>query len=354
MIPVKDQNKIKDLFVRALWGYSDMQEKCHGFKPAVDGFMRLVRYARAWDDPLHQGLALAEAGYRAARGSDYSAGEVRLLESISILERSGRDADLALCRKYLAFVHTMQGRFALALEDTEDSLSAYLRAGDRDGWAAVVNNKGNILLRTGQAEEARRCFAETLEASRASQNMFLESAALSNLAIFHSRQDQNEEALKYQMETMDIRRRMDDLVGLASGLLNLGNIYHMLGRRQEGMECWEQSEVFSARLGDFSTVASIKFNRAELCDAMGEPDKAFILYQQAMAIRIERGETQDLPQSVVMWAETAAKLGKLDDAVKARAAGLLREVLKMENIRDGYGEKARKLLEEINGTKQPS
>ena len=351
MIPVKDQNKIKDLFIRALWGYSDMQEKLRGFKPAVDGFMRLVRYARAWDDPLHQGLALAEAGYRAARGADYSAGEARLLESLSILEQSGRDANVAVCHKYLAFVHTVQGKFARALEDTENSLAAYLKAGDRQGWAAVVNNKGNILLRTGQAEEARRCFAETLETSRAAQNMFLESAALSNLAMFHARQDQNEEALRYQTEVMALRRRMDDLVGLASGLLNLGNIYHMLGRRQEGMECWEQAEATSARLGDFSTVASIKFNRAELCDALGDPDKAFILYQQAMELRLEKGETQDLPQSVIMWAEAAAKLGKLDEALKTRAAGLLREVLQMENIRDGYGEKARKLLEEINGSK---
>lgn len=353
MIPVKDQNKIKDLFVRALWGYSDMQEKLRGFKPAVDGFLRLSLYAKAWGDPLHQGLALAEAGYRAARGADYSAGEARLLESLSILERTGRDADLALCRKYLAFVHTMQGRFALALEDTEDSLAAYLRAGDRDGWAAVVNNKGNILLRTGQAEEARRCFAETLEASRASQNMFLESAALSNLAIFHSRQHQNEQALKYQIEVMAIRQRMNDLAGMASGLLNLGNIHHMLGHAREGMECWEQSEALTARLGDISTVASIKFNRGKRYIKLGQPDKAFSLYAQAMELRLEKGETQDLPQSVVMWAETAIKLGKLDDAVKARAAGLLREVLQMENIRDGYGEKARKLLDEINGTEQP-
>ncbi|MBI5805762.1 tetratricopeptide repeat protein [candidate division TA06 bacterium] len=351
MIPVKDQNKIKDLFVRALWGYSDMQEKLRGFKPAVDGFLRLSRYAKSWGDPLHQGLALAEAGYRAAKGAEYGTGETRLLEALSILEKSGRDADLAVCRKYLAFVHTMQGRFAQALEDTEDSLAAYLRAGDREGWAAVVNNKGNILQRTGQTEEAGQCFRETLESSRAIGNIFLESAALSNLAIFHARQDQNEEALKYQLEVMVLRHKMDDLVGLASGLLNLGNIYHMLGRRQEGMECWEQAEATSARLGDFSTVASIKFNRAELCDALGDPDKAFGLYEQAMTIRIERGETQDLPQSVIMWAETAAKLGKLDEALKTRAAGLLQEVLKMENIRDGYGEKARKLLEEINGSK---
>ena len=108
--------------------------------------------------------------------------------------------------------------------------------------------------------------------------------------------------------------------------------------------------LLSARLGDFSTVASIKFNRAELCDALGDPDKAFSLYEQAMTIRIERGETQDLPQSIVMWAETAVKLGKLDEALKTRAAGLLREVLKMENLREEYGEKALKLLEEINGS----
>jgi tetratricopeptide (TPR) repeat protein len=350
MIPVKDQNKIKDLFVRALWGYSDMQEKLRGFKPAVDGFLRLSLYTKAWKDPLHHGLALAEAGYRAARGADYSAGEARLLESLSILEKSGRDADVAVCRKYLAFVHTMQGRFAQALEDTEVSLAAYLRAGDRDGWAAVVNNKGNILQRTGQTDEAGQCFREALESSRSGGNIFLESAALSNLAIFHARQDQNEEALKYQMEVMTLRNRMNDLAGLASGLLNLGNIHHMMGHTGEGMECWEQAETITARLGDISTVASIKFNRGELYIKLGQPDKAFSLYQQAMELRLEKGETQDLPQSVIRWAETVAKLGKFDEALKTRAAGLLRQVLKMENIKDGYGEKARKLLEEINGS----
>jgi tetratricopeptide (TPR) repeat protein len=347
MIPVKDQNKIKGLFIRALWGYSDMQEKCHGFKPAVDGFLRLARYARAWGDQLYQGLALAEAGYRAARGGDYDAGESRLQEALKLLVQSGRDAEVAVCHKYLAFVHTVQGKFALALEDTENSLAAYLKAGDRQGWAAVVNNKGNILLRLGQADEARRCFAETLETSRASRNIFLESAALSNLAIFHARQDQNEEALKYQLDTMAIRRRTDDLVGLASGLLNLGNIYHMLGRGQEGMDCWKQAEVFSARLGDFSTVASIKFNRAELCDNQGMIGEAFELYRQALDIRLDKNELDALPGTILKWARCGIKCGRLDGERLAPARLLLARLIKMENADEQDKAEAERILKQM-------
>jgi glycolate oxidase len=341
-------NDAKEFFYRALWGRSDVQEKVLGFAPAVSGFVRLAFYAKAWGDERRKGLALAEAGYRQARGAEYGAGEAKLNESLGILSGAGREEDRALILKYLSFVHTLQGRFTLALDDIESSLSCYLKLDDREGWAAAVNNKGNILQRMGRVEESLACFQLALETSREKGNLFLESAALSNLAMFYARRDQFDAALVYQQATMALRSRMNDLAGLASGLLNLGNIHHMMGRTKEGMDCWEKAEELSARLGDYSNVASIKFNRAELHDNLDQPELAFELYGQALDIRLEKGETQDLTQTVVKWAGMAVKLDRFEGAVKERAATLLRQVLQMEKVSDEYWDRAEKLLSMIN------
>jgi predicted ATPase/DNA-binding SARP family transcriptional activator len=113
-------------------------------------------------------LAMANiaAGWAEAEQGDPAAGLAQLREGLDQMNRLGAEIRMPY---YLAMLAEIQGRMG-AIGDALASISAgFAFAGkNREAWAVpeLCRVQGNLLLDSGQADEARQCFRQGVEAAR--------------------------------------------------------------------------------------------------------------------------------------------------------------------------------------------
>lgn len=188
--------------------------------------------------------------------------------------------------------YTALGEYAKARETLEDAYAVRTRLlpeGHHD-IAESLLDLGTLNFRTGNYEDAERCFRTSLEMHRRSRGPanWDTGRALNDLGSTLRALGRTEEALRTHQEALAVRRSQagpggEDLE-VAESLNNIGAVYRQMGRNEEAEASVRESLAIRERLlkPDHPRVLQSRYNIATILLARGEAQQAEPLFQATL------------------------------------------------------------------------
>ncbi|KIO21117.1 hypothetical protein M407DRAFT_29277 [Tulasnella calospora MUT 4182] len=156
---------------------------------------------------------------------------------------------------------------------------------------------GQIELRNGVLDEARRYFEQSLEVARSLGDKNDESRALRGLGDTFGRQGENSKAGEAYIEACDISSQIGDRLGLARSLGCLGIVHAMRNDYSKAEESYIQSRDIFSQMGDQRGVARSLIALGDMYCLRCEYSKAEQSYIQARDIFSQIGNQRGFAQS---------------------------------------------------------
>jgi tetratricopeptide (TPR) repeat protein len=227
--------------------------------PRAAGFMASVRL------DIYEQMQWSEAGLKSAR----------------------RLGDRQMELSYLGIL----GNCHMRLGDAVQALACYraaldLLSPDRPPFirATLLANIGLVHTLQDRFAEAVEALEEALALARAEEYPHLISKALQHLGTAHLDVHQPRKAILHLNESLEISTRMADPMGRAGALNSLGNAWAMLGELDRATDCIRQSLVLRRRLGNSDDVAGCLLNLGNVCLDRGDVAGAVETLQEALHV----------------------------------------------------------------------
>jgi predicted ATPase len=254
--------------------------------------------------------------------------------SLTIAQQLGEVAVLARSYNLLGHVTRLLGQSALAIEHFQRAFDLYQGAGDISGQALAHNQIANACADMGQWQKAERHYCQAREIFDQVGDVYHRAMADSNLgeiALTHGRLD---EALAFYQEAL----RSIEQIGGSAWMLgvfhnNLGHTFIRRGQAEAALEhlraslkCFEQIQA-----RDFLPELHRHFAEADLLS--GQLAEAEAHGQQALSLAHELSMQSEAGSSLRVLGEIAATQGRLDRA----AQHLSESILILGQVGDEYG-----------------
>ena len=237
--------------------------------------------------------------------------------SLTIAQQLGEVAVLARAYNLLGHVTRLLGQSSMAVEHFQRAFDLYQGAGDISGQAMLHNQIANACADMGQWQEAERHYCQAREIFARVGDVYHRAMADSNLgeiALTHGRLD---EALAFYQEAL----RSIEQIGGSAWMLgvfhnNLGHTFIRRGQAEAALEhlraslkCFEQIQA-----RDFLPELHRHFAEATLL--AGQLAEAEAQGRQALSLAHELSMQSEAGSSLRVLGEIAAAQGRLDEAVQ--------------------------------------
>ncbi|MGH9900863.1 MAG: protein kinase domain-containing protein, partial [Pyrinomonadaceae bacterium] len=166
----------------------------------------------------------------------------------SYLTATDRDPRYATAYLRLGILYGRQSELPSALATFEKADALYREAGNAEGHAEVLFQRGYLFNVTGKFPEARQDLQRALDLARANQNQYQRIQALLALSsVFFTDNRQSSGAEQYAREAVELAQSngMHNLT--ARGLVDLGNIFMTRGDYGEAEKHYRQALDFAQR-----------------------------------------------------------------------------------------------------------
>ncbi len=193
-------------------------------------------------------------------------------------------------------------REAEGIRYLEQALEIRREIGDRLGEAQTANNLGDAYAVLGRADEALDLLRRALDLDRAVGYRYGEGVALNNLGEYFLDLSHPEEAIEYLLQARATFTEIKTPHGLGYALHNLGRCYLALGRDGEALDCLRQALVVYQSTGDRRRQARTLRFLGTAQNRLGMAAEARESLTQAAAIFDDLG---DLSQAAEARAEQA-------------------------------------------------
>jgi CHAT domain-containing protein len=272
---------------------------------AAQGYQRYFSSDPEWASRFQ----LLEAEVMVRRGMSDDA--IRILDSQMPAGNSTEATIERLTTEGLAYAQLQ--RFTLAGErfDEADRLCANAAY---TACRGVPLRRGVLAMGTGQIDEARRLFLESLSFARSFHDRPLETIALMDLGWASIQSEHFDEAVDWLRSAYRVAVDLDaeDLALSAAG--NLAWAYFKLGDKDRALEMTLDAEERAARLGDIRVELKCLSNIGVFYQDQGDLTRAEQAYQRTVDLAREISSKDDIIYALENLAHTSIEAGKLDEA----------------------------------------
>jgi tetratricopeptide (TPR) repeat protein len=231
--------------------------------------------------------------------------------------------------------HSTPGRWREALKSHEESARLAEQYGDKQGWAAALDNIGVIWRNRGEYDKAKEKHEAALKLAREAGARPQEASALGNIGVFH----ENDRELKYYGDALKIHEQTGDRRGQAATLGRIGGAWLQKNELDKALEYHEQALAMAREVGARREEAAFLCNIGVIREKRGEPDKVLEYGEEALRLFREVGDKEG--ESFVL-ATIGSKM--LDKGEHEKAAGLYLAGLEISTALD---------LAELSGPARP-
>jgi DNA-binding SARP family transcriptional activator len=223
------------------------------------------------------GIAMNRIALESARRAGHRQGEAWILNNLG-------DA--------LAFTRQAEG-----IECLERSLAIRREIGDRMGEAQAANNLADAYHWLGRTDEALELYQRALELNRKVGRRHGEGIALINLGWALLDLGRAEEAIDYLLQARDAFAEIDYADGVGYALHMLGRCYLLLGRDADALECLRQALASHQATGNRRRQAATLRSLAEAQNRAGLTAEAHESWTQAVAIFEALGDSTEAAEA---------------------------------------------------------
>ena len=216
----------------------------------------------------------------------------------------------------------LQGDYAQARLNLEESLAVWRGLGDENGLASALNNLGNVLKDQGDLAGAGTLYEESLALQRKLGNHSGIALGLNNLAILAQIRGDRASARPLYEESLRIRRKLGDRSGVAASLNNLGALVEALGDTAAAIGYFEESVKIRRELGDRWGAAVSLNNLGRLATEAGDPNRARTFYEEGLATFRDLGDRNGTAVALNNLGIVASSLGDHSAAKELLAESL--------------------------------
>ena len=251
--------------------------------------------AMAWFEAEHHVL-LAVLGHAVSLGFDTHAWQLPLTMA-TFLDRRGHQHD---------YVATQQ-----------IALAAACRLADHEAQALAHRNLGNVSLRLGSHQDARRHYGQALDLYRQLGDQAGEGRAHICLGLTAMEQGRYRESLSHSERALALYRCVGFQPGQARVLNNIGWCYAQLGDYQQALAHCQQAITLAQEIGD-------RHGQAITWDSLGyahhhlhEYPQAIACYRRALSILQDEGDRFRQSNILVHLGDTHHADGERQAAIQA-------------------------------------
>ncbi len=248
-----------------------------------------------WEATLE---AYQQSGYKPAIGlALFLLGEVARRQSNEVRARAFYNDALAIARSspaaddWLASALDALGRAASDSDNADEarrcfheSLAIRRKLGAKNNIASTLKKIGDLARVEGDSEQANRSYAECLELARESEDREALARLLGELGKVALDQFDDVKALGFWSEQMTIHRDLEAKAGIASSLSNFALVAHYQGRFEEAFSLFEEAGTICGTLGYTPGIAHSLRGCATVEHAQGGIENARALSEQSLAM----------------------------------------------------------------------
>ena len=179
---------------------------------------------------------------------------------------------------------------AQTLDDWQQRLVIYEKAGDKQEMAQALFEIGRIHAAQSRPEQALEYFQRSLSHSEASQDKSRMARALNALGITHRAQGRNELALACYQKSRALSAELNDKAAVAKTLNNIGDLYIFQGRYAEALAALQQAVKTNEELGQSLDKLGMGYhlhNIGQVYRLQGRYEQALAYNHKSLKIRTE-------------------------------------------------------------------
>lgn len=289
----------EDAYVAALGGALAGVQRAKGLtRESEQSFLHAIDASQAAlgrDDP-ETALLMTQLGALYSATGDYAKAEPLMENAVSITERTlGDHPRLVTSLMDIALLHQIRGDYGRARNELQRALGIAERTLTHDdfGYIAVVNNLGDLDIRTGDLDEAEPLTRQALAAIERTlgPDDIRVTNPLMNLAIITRERGDYSEALEYLQRAYAIRSKVygAEHTETAAVLIVIGNVYQQEGQFQAAIDTYQRAhDVLERAAGPYHEYTLMAMgNMARTYAAEGKLDQA-VQEQTQYDARVEK------------------------------------------------------------------
>jgi predicted ATPase/class 3 adenylate cyclase len=254
-----------------------------GYSGEGRGWLEGALAAGAEGSAVARARALTAAGDLASWQGDFSAGVVRLEQSLALYRALGDVQAIALGLVLLGAAVERQGDYTRAMLLQEESLALHRALGDRRGIPYSLHNLGKVAYARGEYERAAALYEESVALCREAEIRSGVAYSLSWLACAVERQGAYARAGALQEEALPLWQAVGNRLGISWSLMNLGWALLALGKDQRAMAYLEEGLALAREVGAYRSVPEALTYLGWAAYRRGEHERAAALQEQALA-----------------------------------------------------------------------
>ena len=255
-------------------------------------YEQALRICREIGDQRREGEALRQVGWALLFHFNWSENERYVRQSLNVSRATGSRGNEAWALLCLGIIAYHQGHYTQARDSLEQSLVINREVRDRYYESEALYNLGIMVTDLGDYAAARDYLEESLRVNRGIDFPLFDGWAFVALGVVFHLQGDYASAGNYYDQALRIGREIDDWQVEAKALMYMGLLSHHLGDDLAAREYGQQAIDVLPNL-DLGWAVDLQYVFAVMGHALvglGHPAEAADAYQQAMTLRIERGQ----------------------------------------------------------------
>jgi tetratricopeptide (TPR) repeat protein len=195
---------------------------------------------------------------------------------------------------YLGALDELSQRWAEASAAFRQAQRIYAARGDRAGEAKAAFRFGTVQAAHGNARQAREAFNESLGFFESIGDTSSQAGVLRGLAQLEQRDDHVEAArIRYERSLQLYRAGSGEVsdMGELAVLLDLALLEHRTGRPDAALRAYGAARDLVTELSDRSQRARLLLGVADMGVKLGRSEEALAMYNDAVSIFVEIGDT---------------------------------------------------------------
>lgn len=184
------------------------------------------------------------------------------------------------------------GQYDAAMEYTDQAISMHHTKRQRQGEAAVLNNKGEMYMRIGELDKAMEYFRESWNLAKMIGEEAQVQDTLTNISEIHRKRGNLQEALNFSELCLYKQQKMGDEHGECISLNQLGKLHTLMGNYEKAIKALNRSLLNSKHMRDQWGKGDVLNNIGFLYYRQKNYDynKALKFLKKSLSLREETGD----------------------------------------------------------------
>jgi DNA-binding SARP family transcriptional activator len=222
----------------------------------------------------------------------------------------------------IALAYSCQGRYAEGLAFHARAMDLSVRAGWREGEAAILGNEGVIRLWRGDLDLAADRFTRALDIYRELDSVAGQGVNLSNLGVMYAARGQFQRAVEHYTRALALHQQTGARASEALALNNIGDMYRNMGRYPLAVEHFTASLEIHREVGGLAGQALALGNLAAAHRDTGRLAEALAYGTAALDVVRETGDLHAEAYTLNRLATVHCALSRYDEAVERHSEAL--------------------------------